>query len=293
VRLPAELRTELSHVIGEVSGVEPVAGGCVSSTARLRAAAGSYFLKFRPGSPDQFFEVEAEGLGALAGAATGLRIPEVFGCGETPGTRISWILMEWLEPTTREADCGDVLGRGVARLHACIGEGWGWGRSGYIGPLRQANDFTERWATFWAGQRLQPQLELARRGGYIREDENWERLLDMLPRLLAPAEEEGPRLLHGDLWAGNVIAVEGSAPALVDPSCYYGHREVDLAMTALFGGFSGRFYDSYAESLPLSPGHEARRRVYQLYYLLVHVNLFGASYLRRTSETLRQVLAEG
>src|SRR5215207_4748885 len=118
-----------------------------------------------------------------------------------------------------------------------------------------------------------------------------ERLLDSLPEFLAPAEEDGPSLLHGDLWSGNVISAAG-APALIDPAVYRGHREVDLAMTELFGGFDARFYAAYEEAWPLLPGYrEARRAVYQLYYLLVHVNLFGGSYVGQTAALLRRVLA--
>jgi fructosamine-3-kinase len=109
-----------------------------------------------------------------------------------------------------------------------------------------------------------------------------------LEELLHPAEADGPSLLHGDLWSGNVLATT-SGPALVDPAAYFGHREVDLAMADLFGGFDGRFRQAYEAAWPLQPGYARRRDVYQLYYLLVHVNLFGAGYLPATKRTLRRL----
>ncbi|HEX8673749.1 MAG TPA: fructosamine kinase family protein, partial [Longimicrobium sp.] len=115
-------------------------------------------------------------------------------------------------------------------------------------------------------------------------------LREALPRLLAAGEEDGPTLLHGDLWSGNVVATS-RGPSLVDPATYRGHREVDLAMTELFGGFGAEFYTAYEEAWPLRPGYqEERRAVYQLFYLLVHVNLFGGGYVARTAEALRRVV---
>jgi len=130
-----------------------------------------------------------------------------------------------------------------------------------------------------------PQLERAYAGGYFAgpERRRFDRLLERLEEWLAPVAEEGPSLLHGDLWSGNVHVLASGEAALVDPSCYRGHREVDLAMTELFGGFGGGFRAAYEEAWPLLPGYaESRRAVYQLYYLLVHVNLFGDAYVNRT-----------
>jgi fructosamine-3-kinase len=138
---------------------------------------------------------------------------------------------------------------------------------------------------------MEPQLELARRGARLPgKSAEWARLMERLPELLAPAEADGPSLLHGDLWGGNVLAAPGG-PALIDPAVYRGHREADLAMTELFGGFGGGFQAAYREAWPLQPGYPARRAVYQLWYLLVHVNLFGGGYVAQTAAVLREALA--
>ena len=130
------------------------------------------------------------------------------------------------------------------------------------------------------------------RGRLPGSERDWEILLARLPQVLAPAEEDGPSLLHGDLWGGNILAIGAGEPALIDPSVYRGHREVDLAMSELFGGFDREFYDTYDTLRPLRPGYrELRRGIYQLYYLLVHVNLFGDGYVAHTGATLRSVLA--
>ncbi len=111
------------------------------------------------------------------------------------------------------------------------------------------------------------------------DERAFRRLCAAMPDTLAAGDADGPSLLHGDLWGGNVHVMADGAAALIDPSTYYGHREVDLAMAGLFGGFPHEFFDAYEEAWPLEPGYDNERRdLYQLYYLLVHVNLFGAGY---------------
>jgi len=232
------------------------------------------------------FAAEADGLRALrAAAGEALRIPAVAALDE------AWIALEWLEPGPRGRGFGARLGRGIAALHrAQAAGGWGWERPTHIGSLPQANAPAASWAEFWRERRILPQLRMAAEAGHDTGPRaEWDRLLDRLPDLLAQAEDDGPSLLHGDLWGGNVLSALGD-PALVDPAVYRGHREADLAMTELFGGFDASFYSSYEETWPLRPGYrEARRGIYQLYYLLVHVTLFGGGYAGRALSTLRRV----
>jgi fructosamine-3-kinase len=148
----------------------------------------------------------------------------------------------------------------------------------------------QSWAEFWRMRRLEPQLELARAAGRLPgRQADWDRLMERLPALLDNAEMDGPSLLHGDLWGGNVMAA-AAGPVLIDPACYRGHREADLAMTELFGGFGPEFYAAYGEQWPLLAGYPRRRPVYQLWYLLVHVNLFGGGYVSQTAGVLREAL---
>ena len=282
--LPEPLRRSLEAHFGRVGEVRAVSGGSINQAARVEGADGPFFLKYSADAPPGIFAAEARGLEALAASGCGLVVPRVLALGE------DWLALEWLEPAPRAAGFGERLGRGLAALHRSGGT-WGWDEANFIGSLPQENAVVAgSWADFWWTRRLEPQLRRARTVGRLpARDADWERLRDALPTLLAPAESDGPSLLHGDLWSGNVMSA-AHGPALVDPAVYRGHREVDLAMSELFGGFSADFYAAYNEAWPLRPGYREKRcGVYQLYYLLVHVNLFGGAYGAQTAEVLRRV----
>jgi fructosamine-3-kinase len=262
----------------------PVAGGCISPSFRAVLDDGrTVFLKTAPaGAPADLMAAEAASLHALE--ATGaVRTPQVLGEG------VRWLALEWLEPAAATGGAWAELGRGLARLHRSRAESYGWSRDNFIGPLPQSNDATSSWSVFWAERRLLPQLERARAAFEIPVLRRFDELLAMLPALIGAAEEEGASLLHGDLWNGNVH-MTAAGPALIDPGCYHGHREVDLAVAELFGGFPAEFHDAYAAEWPLLPGAARRRSVYQLYYLLVHVNLFGSGYVSGTERALSDAL---
>ncbi len=284
--LPESLRVSLEARFGPLREARAVGGGSISRAARVEGRDGAFFVKFGADTPPGMFEAEADGLEALAGAECGLLVPRVL------AVDAAWIALEWLEPAPRAAGNGERLGRGLAALHRSTGT-WGWERDNFIGSLPQENTPAATWAGFWWARRLEPQLRRARSLGRLPAHErDWERLRDALPRLLAPAEEEGPSLLHGDLWSGNFMAT-ARGPAIMDPAVYRGHREADLAMTELFGGFDADFYAAYEEAWPLCPGYrEERRAVYQLYYLLVHANLFGGGYVRQTAQLLSHIGTE-
>ena len=292
--IPAEVRRGVEERFGAIRAAVEVGGGCIHSGHHVRAASGDLFLKFGRGTGAGFFAAEAEGLRQLAAAAEGVRVPHVHGFIDAGMEReYGWIVMEWLEPGRRGEGFAARLAAGLVALHSAPARGWGWDRDGYIGSLPQENGAERDWPTFWAKRRLEPQLRGVRESGRLPGSErDWEILLARLPRALAPAEEDGPSLLHGDLWGGNILAIGAGEPALIDPSVYRGHREVDLAMSELFGGFDREFYDTYESLRPLRPGYrELRRGIYQLYYLLVHVNLFGDGYVARTGATLRSVVS--
>jgi fructosamine-3-kinase len=294
VNIPAEVREGVEALLGRIQVLTEVGGGCVHRAHRISTTSGSCFLKYGRAPGAGFFAAEAEGLRQLAEAGSGLRVPAVRAlCDADEGREFGWLALEWLEPGRRGHDFSRKLAEGLAALHAPVQGEWGWNRDGFIGTLPQRNDPVPDWATFWRTRRLEPQLELARRLGRIpAEDRDWAQLLERLPEALAAGEADGASLLHGDLWGGNILATSSGDPAIVDPSAYRGHREVDLAMSELFGGFDVEFYRVYATLRPLHPGYaETRRGIYQLYYLLVHVNLFGDGYAARTAAVLQSVLA--
>ena len=272
-----------------ITGADPVGGGCISPVARLVTEdGGRFFLKWTAqGQPAGLLTAEARGLRLLRGTGT-VRVPEVIGA---PAAEDPWLLLEWIEPGAPSPSAWRHLGEGLAALHRCLGERFGAGHPNFIGPRPQANDPVPSWPAFWRTRRLEPQLRLAMEADVFSSGDaaRLERLLDALDDLIGPGDEEGPSVLHGDLWSGNVHMAAEGRPAIVDPSAYHGHREVDLAMAELFGGFGPEFRDAYERAWPLSSGYPVRRAVYQLYYLLVHVNLFGGGYVAGCRRALQEV----
>ena len=217
-------------------------------------------------------------------------MPQVIAtAGDAAATAPHWLLLEWLEPGEPKETTWERLGAGLAELHRVRAPDFGWPTDNFIGSLPQSNAAATSWSEFWIERRLRPQLELALASGVFGRAEiaRFDALFTALPDVLAPARDDGPSLLHGDLWSGNLHVLRSADPALIDPSSCFGHREVDIAMTQLFGGFDDRFLHAYRDAWPLAPDFPRRCSVYQLYYLLVHVNLFGLSYRGATLEAIR------
>ena len=272
----------------EILSYEAVTGGCIHRVHRLTTSLEEdFFLKWSPHAVGDAFAAEADGIQALHDAKT-LTVPELIGYSQEP----AWILMEFVPHGRPAPDHPVRLGDGLAGLHCIRLEPYGWERANFIGSLPQSNGVMDDWHEFWWQRRLALQMALARDRKLLpgRESE-WTRLEASLESLLVGASEEGPSLLHGDLWSGNTFAGPSGEPVLIDPAVYRGHREVDLAMTELFGGFPDRFYSAYEDRWPLLEGYRERRRaVYQLYPLLVHVNLFGGAYVDSTTQALERAL---
>jgi fructosamine-3-kinase len=278
--------------LGAPSSIRPVGGGCIADARIAEFQDGSrVFVKTAAGQ-HAMFPCEANGLEALAGAAA-IRVPKVLAVSEAA------LALECISPGNRGADFFAEFGRQFAALHRFEGKAFGFHEDNYIGSTPQRNrpldgaweeapdDDGSGWPAFFLERRLRYQAELAERNGFGSE------LPGLLDRAEVPLMEslgaalETPRLLHGDLWGGNYMVDEGGSPVLIDPAAYFGHREADLAMTRLFGGFDPRFYDAYQEAFPLQPGHEERLPAYQLYHLFNHLNLFGRSYYAQCRSILQ------
>ncbi|OYD09929.1 fructosamine kinase family protein [Paludifilum halophilum] len=283
--LTENLRQSLEAVLQEkqrdfspLMQAQPVSGGDISEAYRLETKENRYFLKMRKDAPAGFFSAEREGLSQL-NVTPLIRIPEVIGHSDGNGT--GWILLEWLDtrPGGESADPAHQLGQGLAKIHRESASSFGLESDNFIGLLTQANRPMKRWADFYRERRLQPQVECASRLKRLPASRarGLERLMERLDRWIGDPTIR-PGLLHGDLWGGNWMTGTDGRPCLIDPAIYYGHREVDLAFSELFGGFPTAFYDAYQEAYPLEPGYEERKPLYQLYYLLVHLNLFGEAY---------------
>lgn len=189
-----------------------------------------------------------------------------------------YLLLEYVEPANNSDKGQRSLGRLLAQQHAVSNEFFGWEEDNYIGSLSQQNDMMSSWSDFYAEQRLLFQAKMAFDSGVVDRTfvTKMERFCSKLPELFP---QEKPALLHGDLWGGNYFIGKNDIPLLYDPAVYFGHREIDIAMTRLFGGFSSAFYQGYNEENSLESGWEERIPLGQLYPNMVHLNLFGTAYL--------------
>ena len=232
------------------------------------------------------FQAEVDGLSELR-SANAVRVPDVIDCGVMNGE--SYIDLERLNLERPGRDTESRFGEQLAMLHRHTQDHFGWFRDNTIGLTPQKNPRTGNWIEFFREYRLQYQLDLAAKNGYSRElAQQGEALVNRLQDLFGGYQPEAS-LLHGDLWGGNWGSVDGE-PVIFDPAVYYGDRESDIAMTMLFGGFGKSFYQAYEKSWPMAPGHEQRIKLYQLYHVLNHVNLFGRSYLGRAVSLIRDLL---
>jgi fructosamine-3-kinase len=233
------------------------------------------------------FAAEARGLGWL-GAADALRIPKVVAVA-SPESPHQFLVLELVATGAPARDFDEKLGRGLAALHRRGAPGFGLDHDNFIGWLPQANAAARTWAEFYRARRLEAQVRRAADEGRAspRMRQGFDRLFRALDELCGPAEP--PARLHGDLWGGNLLCDDRGAPCLVDPAVYGGHREIDLAMMRLFGGFGPRVFDAYDEAWPLAEGHRERVSLYQLYPLMVHVNLFGGGYVGSVEAALERL----
>lgn len=303
--LPERIRRAVESNLGSVTGVHRVGGGCIDPAARIELAdGGRAFIKWSEGAGAHRYGVEARGLRALSERG-GISIPRVLGCsgdaegptGDREGSSNAdgaWLLLEWIEPGPVTDRSTRRLGKELAHLHRSLPAGTpaGWDEDGWIATLPQPNGVEADWPGFWFRRRLLPQWERARRAHTLppSAEGDLQALEAALPDILDGWQADGISLLHGDLWAGNVLTAADGTPYLVDPAVYRGHREVDLAMLDLFGSPGPLFREAYGEVHPLRPGHERRRAAYQLYPLLVHVNLFGGGYRAQALRCLRSIL---
>ena len=269
-----------------------VGGGCIADSRVVAFADGStVFVKCVAGAPGMFVR-EAEGLAALA-ETRAIRVPDVLAVGDDA------LVLENIEQGSGGAGFFETFGRQFARLHRRRGPACGFEHDNFIGSTQQVNQPLsgplpdegqgdgEDWPDFFLERRLRFQVHLAAVRGH---GETLAKLLGACEHRLVELMNtaiEPPSILHGDLWSGNFIVDESGQPCLIDPAVYYGHREADLAMTRLFGGFSPAFYEAYHEEFPLADGHGERLPMYQLYHLLNHLNLFGSGYYAQSERILR------
>jgi protein-ribulosamine 3-kinase len=268
----------------KVLNARSVSGGCINNAVIVDTDRGQFFLKWHSAIPPDMFAKEAMGLQLLAKPNI-IKIPEVIGYGSLDGRH--FLVIECIRSAGQANRFWENFGRALADLHHQSSDYFGLDHNNYIGKLPQTNTPTDNWIDFFIDQRLEAQLLLAIENNLVKTDfiNMYRKFYDRLPQLL-PTEK--PSLLHGDLWSGNfMIGADGEA-CLIDPAVYYGHREIELAFTTMFGGFDSAFYLAYQSSWPLEPGWRERFEIYNIYPSMVHANLFGASYLYEVMAVLRR-----
>ncbi|BCL36883.1 fructosamine kinase family protein [Nostoc sp. MS1] len=283
-----EIDVHISRVIGEKFQSQQrrsVSGGCINQGYAVSDRTLTYFVKLNQASQVAMFEAEALGLEQML-ATNSIRVPKPI-CWGVAGNS-GYIVLEWLEMGGGNSTSWEEMGRKLAMMHKATNQqGYGWDMNNTIGSTPQINTWTADWIQFYAKHRLGYQFHLARRrgGSFPKQDE----LLAALPEILADHEVQ-PSLVHGDLWGGNAGCTVAGEPVIFDPATYFGDREVDIAMTELFGGFPAAFYKGYNQEFPLDAGYERRKTLYNLYHILNHFNLFGGGYASQANRMIEQIL---
>ncbi len=270
---------------GRIDSCRMLVGGSINEACRLQFGKQSFFVKWNhaaryPG----MFEGEAKGLALLSKSYT-LATPEVVGTGESDTH--TFLVLSFVHESLATDSFWEAFGKGLAQMHRQTSAFFGLDYDNYIGSLRQQNKPMSDWSGFFIEQRLMPQIKLARDNGLAGQQlvAAFEPLFNKLPDLFP---KEPPSLLHGDLWSGNFISSNQGNAVLIDPAVYYGHREMDMGMSKLFGGFHQRFYDAYNDHWRMENGWQQRVDLCNLYPLMVHVNLFGGSYLMQVKSIIRK-----
>lgn len=268
---------------------QSIGGGCINSAYKIITSEQAFFVKLNQPERVDMFAAEAQGLSEMA-KANCVRVPEVITYGQADGQ--SFLALEYVQLGGMRGQAATLLGEQLARMHDIEQPFFGWHIDNTIGSIPQYNDRDDDWLAFWQQQRLGPQLELASQQGFGGA---LQRCGDKLQADMAhffSGYTPQPSLLHGDLWGGNASADENGNPVIYDPATYYGDREADVAMTELFGGFGGGFYDAYQSIHPLDGGYRVRKTLYNLYHVLNHLNMFGGGYLGQAEAMIAQLLSE-
>lgn len=268
----------------EISECRAIGGGSINDACKLQYGNSHFFVKWNDaGRYPGMFETEAKGLHLLK-QSDALYIPEVIATAKSNET--SFILMEYIEQGRGDRHFWEVFGTRLAKMHRHTADSFGLDHDNYIGSLPQYNAQKAGWPDFFTEQRLEPQLKMARDTGLA--DRSLSRSFQQLYNKMGDLfPTEPPALLHGDLWSGNYLCNSEKQAVLIDPAVYYGHREMDLGMSQLFGGFDAAFYTAYDAAWPLEKGWQQRLHLCNLYPLMVHVNLFGSGYLGQVKRILR------
>ena len=281
---------EIAIAISQATGAkficdrhQALSGGCINQATRLSGGQRQFFVKTNTANCLDMFTVEAIALNQMYATHT-IRVPQPICWGIADDA--AYLVLENLDLGGNQD--WEAMGRNLAAMHRInCDRGFGWERNNVIGSTPQINNWTHSWLDFWIEYRLAFQISLAKRKGW-RCSVSEEKIYTSLPRFFDNYQPQ-PSMVHGDLWSGNAAFVDGE-PVIFDPALYFGDREVDLAMTELFGGFPSQFYRAYQVAYPLDAGYQQRKTLYNLYHILNHFNLFGGGYGSQANQMIESVL---
>ncbi len=261
-------------------GHNALSGGDINSVYKVKTDDQTLVVKLNNTQYLELFEQEAHGLLSLQKSKS-FSIPNVVAHGQEGN--LSFLILEYIPSGRPKVHFWKDFAKQLAQLHRHSQAYFGYHTTNYIGSLKQYNDKRKNAAAFFIEQRLQPQLQLATANGHSfnHTDALFRHCETHIPN-------EPPALIHGDLWSGNYLLDDQGAPVLIDPAVAFASREMDLAMMQLFGGFHKSVYFHYNAIFPLIEGWESRIKLWQLYYVLVHVNLFGRSYFVQAQSVINQ-----
>lgn len=265
--------------------LEDIGGGSINNTFKLVANNSTLFCKINSATKiPHLFKTEVTSLKLLEKLGP-IMVPKVVDLFETHSSQI--LLLEWIEPSTPNPAFWKKFGEGLANLHSHTQPFFGLDTDNYMGSIPQVNKPTSNWPTFFIQNRLDPLMLQALDQGLLNTQHvnHFHKLYTRLPAIF---NDQPPALLHGDLWSGNFMCTADNQPVLIDPATYFGHPSIDLAMTTLFGGFESAFYEAYNYHSPFPANYKEQWQVCNLYPLLVHLHLFGKSYLPAIERTLNQ-----
>ncbi|WP_373517413.1 fructosamine kinase family protein [Pricia sp.] len=243
-----------------IESIRSISGGDISQAYLLETESERFFCKVNHADQaNKMFLAEKKALEEIARTKE-IAVPKVVLCEVLD--KGGFLVMEYIEPKRASPKEMEQFGHQLAQFHQkSAANTFGWETDNYIGSLPQSNKENEGWAKFYVAERLIPQLRLSVDSKRLQNDEipSEQRLLEICHKLFPDVK---PSLLHGDLWSGNYMVSQEGRPYLIDPATYYGHHEVDIAMTRLFGGFGNQFYGAYAEHFPKIGGEKERNDIY-------------------------------
>jgi fructosamine-3-kinase len=283
--IPDHIKSKIeAHFDEKIINFKSQSGGDINDAAIITLESGdSYFLKWNTNASTSMFHTEAKGLKLLSDAKTSLLIPKILLSGK------DFLLLSVIKTGTKTTNSDLEFGMELAKLHHCSASEFGLDHDNFIGKLPQSNSSHTDWEDYFITERIEPQIKMGVDSGkfstdLIKKTDNLHSIIE------STFPKEAPALLHGDLWSGNYMYSEGGVVSIYDPAVYFGHREMDISMTRLFGGFSAEFYEGYTSVFPLAEDFEQRISLCNLYPILVHANLFGGGYTHRASDILRNLV---